>query len=74
MSGAYPNLQAEQARAGMTNQNVADALGITRVTYEGKKKSGRFSVDESKQLCNLFKCEFRYLFATFDELNTEWGR
>ena len=74
MSGAYPNLQAEQARAYMTNQDVADVLKITRVTYETKKKSGRFWVHEAKQLCNLFKCEFRYLFATFDELNTECGR
>lgn len=38
----FPNLKAEQARAHMTNQDVADVLKITRVTYETKKKSGRF--------------------------------
>lgn len=59
----YPNLRAEQARAGLTNRAVADRLGITRVTYESKKKSGRFNVDESRKLCELFKCDFDYLFA-----------
>jgi len=66
----FPNLKAEQARAHMTNQDVADVLKITRVTYETKKKSGRFWVHEAKQLCNLFKCEFNYLFATLEELDT----
>lgn len=60
----FPNLKAEQARAGMTNQTVADLLKITRVTYESKKKSGKFSVDESKALCRIFNCDFDYLFAT----------
>lgn len=59
----YPNLRAEQARRGMTNQMVADALAISRVTYEAKKKSGRFNVNESRSLCELFKCDFDYLFA-----------
>ena len=59
----FPNLRAEQARKDMTNQAVADYLGLTRVTYESKKKSGRFNVDESKKLCELFGCDFDYLFA-----------
>lgn len=62
-STLYPNLKAEQSRAGLTNQMVANAIGISRVTYESKKKSGRFDVSESKKLCELFKCEFDYLFA-----------
>ena len=63
----YPNLKAEQSRAGLTNQKVADLIGVSRVTYESKKKSGRFDVSESKKLCDLFKCDFVYLFATEGE-------
>ena len=63
----YPNLKAEQSRAGLTNQKVADLIGVSRVTYESKKKSGRFDVSESKKLCDLFKCDFYYLFATAGE-------
>lgn len=58
----YPNLKAEQARKNMTNQQVADYLGISRVTYESKKKSGRFYTTEIIKLCKLFNCEFSYLF------------
>ena len=60
----YPNLQAEQARQGMTNMQVADKLGITRPTYENKKKTGRFTVEECKRLCKMFNSSFDYLFDT----------
>ena len=59
----FRNLEAEQARFGLTNQNVADKLGISRVSYESKKKSGKFTTKEIKALCRLFKQGFDYLFA-----------
>lgn len=59
----FPNLQAEQARKKMTNQQVANYLGISRRTYEQKKQSGRFLAIECNYLCTLFQCEFAYLFA-----------
>lgn len=58
----FPNLQAEQARHRMTNQQVADYLGLTRRSYEQKKASGRFVVAECNRLCALFHCDFSYLF------------
>ena len=63
----FPNLQAEQARNNMTNQQVADYLHINRNTYEQKKRSGRFVVAECNRLCSLFKCEFSYLFFLEDD-------
>mgnify|MGYP002764201220 CR=1 FL=1 len=60
----FPNLEAEQARNKKTNQNIADYLAISRPTYEKKKKNGKFTVNEGRLLCKLFKCEFDYLFAT----------
>lgn len=63
----FRNLEAEQARYGFTNQNVADRLGISRVSYESKKKSGKFTTLEIKALCKLFRCKFDYLFAETEE-------
>lgn len=68
----FPNLRAEQARMQLTNQMVADILGISRATYEYKKKTGHFNVDQSRQLCELFKCEFSYLFGP-EEREAEGG-
>nr|WP_300850042.1 hypothetical protein [uncultured Schaedlerella sp.] len=58
-----PNLNAEQARYGHSNQYVADALHLNRNTYEGKKKSGRFSLEEINMLCDIYKCDYSYLFC-----------
>ena len=60
----FPNLKAEQARKGMTNQQVADHLGICRNSYENKLRGGKFFVEEARRLCRLFDCDFYYLFAT----------
>lgn len=60
----YPNLNAEQARHNMTNQQVADELGICRNSYESKKKNGKFVVTEVAKLCKMFDSEFNYLFST----------
>lgn len=58
----FRNLQAEQARKDMTNQQVADYLGLSRVSYENKKKTGKFVVTEVIALCELFESTFEYLF------------
>lgn len=60
----FRNLEAEQARCGLTNSDVAEKLGISRVSYESKKKTGKFTTFEIKALCKLFKCKFDYLFET----------
>ena len=40
----FNNLQAEQARRHMINQQAADKLGLPQTSYESKKKTGRFIV------------------------------
>jgi transcriptional regulator with XRE-family HTH domain len=60
----FRNLEAEQARKHMTNQQVAEAIGMSRVSYESKKKSGKFTVPEIKKLCALYQSDFTYLFET----------
>ena len=63
----FKNLNAEQARLGLTNSDVAERLGSSRVSYESKKKSGKFTTIEIKTLCNLFSCHFDYLFQTEED-------
>jgi len=60
----FPNIIGEQAIKKLTNQQVADYLGISRVTYEQKKRSGRFTPVQCKKLCDLYGKTFEYLFAT----------
>ena len=60
----FRNLDAEQARLKLTDQKVADKLGISRVSYVNKKKTGKFTTMEIKALCKLFNRKFDYLFDT----------
>ncbi len=60
----FRNLEAEQARLGLSNSDVAKKLGISRNSYENKKKTGKFTTFEIKMLCKLFRCKFDYLFQT----------
>lgn len=64
--GLFPNLRAEQARRGLTNEEVGKRLGISRVSYEAKMKTGKFKVSEAKTLCELYKRDFNYLFEESD--------
>lgn len=63
----FPNLQAEQARRGLTNLEVADKLCINRSTYESKKKTGHFTARECSALCKIFQSNFEYLFDISNE-------
>ncbi|MGO5166400.1 MULTISPECIES: hypothetical protein [unclassified Candidatus Paralachnospira] len=62
----FRNLEAEQARKGYTNAQMAEKLRISRVSYENKKKSGKFTALEAKRLCKIFCVKFDYLFETED--------
>lgn len=44
----FRNLEAEQARLGLSNESMAEYLGISRVAYENKKKTGKFKYIEIK--------------------------
>lgn len=59
----FNNLEAEQARKGLTNQDIANYLEISRQSYEIKKKNGNFKYSEITKLLDLFTVSFEYLFA-----------
>ena len=63
----FDNLEAEQKRKRMTNSDVAEILGISRVSYEKKKKNGAFSRPQITTLCKVFGCTFEYLFQTSED-------
>ena len=45
----FRNLEAEQARFSYTNQEMAGKLGLSRTSYENKKKTGKFTALEAKK-------------------------
>lgn len=63
----FRNLDAEQARYSLTNAEMAERLGISRVSYENKKRTGKFTTFEIKVLLKMFDCKFDYLFQTEKE-------
>ena len=55
----FPNLDAEQARHGKTNADMAVLLKLSGTTsYENKKKNGNFSVSDAIRMCDLFDCDY----------------
>lgn len=63
----FRNLKAEQARFGLTDDEMAIKLNIKRETYARKKQTQNFKLSEIKLMCKLFDCDFEYLFATSEK-------
>lgn len=63
----FSNLEAEQARQGKTNSDMAEYLGVSRTTYEAKKRNGNFTRPQIVKLLSLFQCSFEYLFEIQNE-------
>ena len=59
----FPNLNAEQARYGHSNEYVASMIGLKRCTYETKKRNGKFTMNEINALCEVYHCDYAYLFS-----------
>ena len=60
----FPNLEAEQARNGHTNEYVARELSMSRQLYELRKKIGNFKLAEINLLVAMYKVPMDYLFST----------
>lgn len=61
------NLVAEKAIHRLSNQQMADIIGVSRPTFESKMKSERFTVRECQRFIKYFGKTFEYLFATDDQ-------
>jgi len=62
----YPNLEAEQARLGHTEQYVAQKLGMSVQKYLTQKKSGTFQLSEALALAAMYNKPIEYLFQRKD--------
>lgn len=58
----FNNLKAEMARKGYRSKDMAEILGISRQSFEYKMRTGKFKLIEAVTLCNVFSCDFNYLF------------
>lgn len=58
-------IRAKIVENGMTQKQVAQAIGMTAKTFTDKMKSGKFGLDEADKMISLLKIENpeRYFFA-----------
>lgn len=62
MKATFPNLEAEKVRRGLTDDDLAQAVGLTRTAFTKKKNNKGFSLSEINALLSLFDSTFDYLF------------
>lgn len=62
----YPNIAAERARAGMTQEQLADRLGVTRKTLYNWETTG-IPEDKVNLMADIFGVAPDYLLETTEE-------
>lgn len=64
----YPNIAAERARAGLTQEQLADKLGVTRKTLYNWELSG-IPEDKIQLMADLFGVSPEYLLGKEELVN-----
>ena len=59
----YPNIEAERARRGMSNDSLAGELGITRKTLFNWIAKGNIPMSALTKMADLFDCSIDYLLG-----------
>lgn len=59
----YPNIAAERARNGMTIDDLARELGVSRKTIYNWQRAGNIPADRLEQMADLFGCSIDYLLG-----------
>ena len=57
----YPNINAERSRAGMTVEDLAKHLGVTRKTVYNWMAHGSIPLSKLEMMADLFHCSIDYL-------------
>lgn len=65
----YPNINAERARAGMSVEQLAAELNVSRKTVYNWINSGKIPMDKLQKMSQMFRCSADYLLATADKSN-----
>lgn len=61
MNTTYPNINAERARMGLTLDQFADILGVTRKTVYNWTVKGNIPQSKLEQMSAMFHCSIDYL-------------
>ena len=59
----YPNIEAERARKGMSNEAMAERLGVTRKTLYSWMEKGNIPVSSLIHMADMFGCSIDYLLG-----------
>lgn len=59
----YPNFEAERARFNLTQDALAEKLGVERKTYRSWITKGNIPVNSLIDLSNIFNCSIDYLLG-----------
>lgn len=60
----YPNINAERVRLGMTMENMAERLGVTRKTIYNWMAHGKIPQNKLLLMTEMFNCSADYLLKT----------
>lgn len=68
----YPNINAERARKGMSMEELAAVLGVTRKTFYNWISRGNIPQNKLEQMARLFSCSVEYLLERDEnEIDTQ---
>lgn len=59
----YPNIDAERVRKGMSNDNLAEQLGVSRKTLYNWMDKGNIPTSVLIQMADTFDCSIDYLLG-----------
>lgn len=59
----YPNIDAERARNGISNDNLAEKLGVSRKTLYNWMDKGNIPTSALIQMADTFGCSIDYLLG-----------
>jgi len=57
----YPNIEAERARHGMSCEQLAAQLGVSRKTIYNWSMSGNIPKSKLEKMADIFQCSTDYL-------------
>lgn len=62
----YPNINAERVRMGLTIEDLASRLGVTRKTVYNWMAHGKIPQSKLEMMAQMFNCSIDYLLKTND--------
>ncbi len=60
----YPNINAERVRMGLTVEDLAIRLGVTRKTVYNWMAHGKIPQSKLEMMAQMFHCSIDYLLET----------